>query len=925
MPGVNPSADSTALDTIFFTDSDKVRFQFGKLRKQQGVQRVFAQDYIQILGYARNIYSYRDGFNNPITIIGTNTRLYAYLFLNGPTFYNITPLLVSTNAAANSLSTEYNTGTYLIQTTEGSNIVDLFIDQYFLQDDLIMISGVTDGPYGGIPASNFNGTFQVNVLSNTHIQINVSTTASSNTDDQVSMTWASEYMFMNYPGHNSIVGDRIKITGSTDVDGIPNANINAEHIITNIVDPNNLIFETGIFATSSVTGAGGTGINIQFQIAAGSADGMTTAGYGVGVYGKGNYGVGQSTSQSDQANLIHPRIWSMAVIGANLILTPGDPVSNSTDNLYLWQNDTDVAPVLVSSFSGANDVPLACRWVYESASTAVVLGSGGVLNRFRSSQAISNTSLLPIIWNVGPQTVAYSTIVAGASALISQAKSRNFDLVFTQSDVYLFEFVQKPNIWFLRKLFTTDGIIGPKARGVIEDSVMWQGTGDFYVFDGYSVNVLPNNTLKRYVYDNINLVHAWKSFAYVNVEWSEITFFYPAGEQTEPYTNVTFNYKELHWTPSKWERTAAEEYINVGQYPLLVDSNIIVKHPIPNRISTYFFDITTDAIGTQDGLALVTIDLMTDVFLVPGDQILISGATGVGGLTADQINGVQTITGNQQGFGYGEGLYGVGYYGASGRPSQDNEGYGTGAYGTGFYGGEMEYEETITFTASSNATSTEFGGGSNVKIGTRILGVAYNGNDISVDEVVTIANADNIDGFSSTDVNVTGPVRGINGGIFYINAGGTGFSTSAVTNGGGNEAVLILNEGTILYQHEVGLNDYNEDFNLATDPFLNQYKPLNAYAVTNYSQLSDGDNTMVLHTFYSDINQSGPMQLTVNMKEYAQSAQVKTRQYYLGPVQPKVDVQMIGRERQYTFRSNVLDGNFLLGMIYEEVKESTPR
>lgn len=191
-------------------------------------------------------------------------------------------------------------------------------------------------------------------------------------------------------------------------------------------------------------------------------------------------------------------------------------------------------------------------------------------------------------------------------------------------------------------------------------------------------------------------------------------------------------------------------------------------------------------------------------------------------------------------------------------------------------------------------------------------------------EIVTISGAEAVDGFSKGQVNVTGPVRYVNGDFFEIDAS-SGFSTSAVTDGGGPSAVILLSEGCILFEHENKLNDYNINFNLSTDPWSTQYAPLNAFAQTNYSQLDDGDNTMVLHSFYSDIRQSGNMQLTVNMKEYAQSPHVQTGTYNLGPTMPKIDVQMIGRERQYIFRSNVLDGNFLLGKIYEEIKESTPR
>ena len=41
-PLVNPLEDSTELDTIYFTNTDKVRFQNGKLRKLKGWNRIFS-------------------------------------------------------------------------------------------------------------------------------------------------------------------------------------------------------------------------------------------------------------------------------------------------------------------------------------------------------------------------------------------------------------------------------------------------------------------------------------------------------------------------------------------------------------------------------------------------------------------------------------------------------------------------------------------------------------------------------------------------------------------------------------------------------------------------------------------------------------------------------------------------------------------
>ena len=43
------------------------------------------------------------------------------------------------------------------------------------------------------------------------------------------------------------------------------------------------------------------------------------------------------------------------------------------------------------------------------------------------------------------------------------------------------------------------------------------------------------------------------------------------------------------------------------------------------------------------------------------------------------------------------------------------------------------------------------------------------------------------------------------------------------------------------------------------------------------------------------------------------------------PTTVKVDPMSIGRVRQYIFTSNVVNGNYLLGRMFEEIKPSTPR
>jgi hypothetical protein len=332
VPGVNPLEDSTPLNTILFTDSDKIRFQNGKLRKIGGWERIFASNQERITGAARNIFSCRDKNGDPVTIIGTNTRLYAFIPDDGQNFYNITPLKTNAIPLPNAFTTEYNASVNVpFSTVRFSTIVTLTIRNYFQNFDQITISGVT-GTYGGIPDTAINGTFAVNATNNSTIQLTLNAPATVTGNFIVNMTWSAGYLYVSYPSNGLPEGDRIGILGSTDVGNIQAAAINIEQVITNLVSEDVFVIQTGVVATSLVLSGGGNAITIQTQIDPGNIDQSSGYGYGGGPYGNGPYG--DSKTFNTPSVVVYPRIWSMDKYGSDLIVTPGDGAIN-VPNLYV--------------------------------------------------------------------------------------------------------------------------------------------------------------------------------------------------------------------------------------------------------------------------------------------------------------------------------------------------------------------------------------------------------------------------------------------------------------------------------------------------------------------------------------------------------------------------------------------------------------
>lgn len=853
-PGVSPDTDFTELESITYVDSNRVRFLNGKLRKLGGWVRWFSTNFERLDGCIRSMYEYTpsDGFER--TLIGTSSRLYVYY---KGAFYNITPLETGTTAIADSLSTVYSTDSdYSVTTENGSFVVTFNIPHYLNIGDQVQISGVV-GTIGGIGAASFNNIFTVvDTPSSSSFQVKVNTAATSNaTGGGTGITFATRQILVSLNDHGLEKGDRIKITGASAVDGITAPEINQEHVVSAIVSEDVFAFTTDDMATSYVTGGGGAGALLQTQIAGGACDQSEGLGYGGGLYGAGLYGVPKEFDAAVQ----FPRIWSFDRWGDNVVLTPGDQ-----QGVYIWANSPSVAPVLQTN------APLA-NWVYESNGVVVVLGPNGNNGTFSNSNFNNAND-----WTDTQTNVVSTNLVPGASKFISQAVSRDVDILFTEDKVYEVRYQGLPRIWYLRELFATDGIIGPKARVNIEDAVFWMGWGDFYVFDGTSVNILPNNTVKRYVYDNLNEAQNYKTFASAQPEFNEVWWYYPAGNDIEPNNYIIYNYKEQHWTIGRLERTAAAEPASGSTPVLLAQSHIVSSETLEdNPLSTNFYTLGTNPISTTNTSPSIVITIPAH-HIMPGDSVQIAGATTTNGILAANINGVRPVTATTV--------------------------------------------NSITVTAGSNATSSGSGGGAAVTVGTSIVTINVD-NSFSNDSDITLQSSSGIDSFTVANLNGTFDVRMWSSTAFDIAVPGV-YSTTATT-GGGVGIVMSYSRTGRLFEHNVGFDDYNDGCDI-NDPST-CVAPMDSYAETNYAQIGNGDITMLIYSVIPDSTQVGNMSITVSTKLYPQSSTVISKgPFTIGENTLKVDVMATGRQRKYRIGSNELGQNFIIGKWFEQVEEGTP-
>lgn len=613
-PGSQPETDFTKASTPHYVVTDKVRFVDGFPEKIGGWQSLVFNDDIKVKGACRSIYSYN--LERSVRyLFGTNTSLYYRI---GSFLENLTPLDTTTQAIPNSLETLYGTlANDPITTTLGSNEL-IFADTgtRIRVGDTIEVSGATG--FNGIPAGEINTQLFVREQSaNTFTVVVSSNATASGSGGGGAVNRASAIIRVTKASHDIQDGSRVKITGSTAIGGIPASSVNSEFITRNsFINTFDVVSDT--IATSSVTGAGGAGVEIQEQIEAGLSDSSSAQGYGAGLYGTGLYG----TALVSNGGAIPVRKWSFDRFGNNVLSTPG-----AQTGLYTWDSDTAEAPVLLAN------APTEINYVFVSNEIAVTLGASGVVNRLQWSDQGNST-----VWTGAAENQAGQDDIEGASAFISHINVKGVNLIFTDSQVYTFRYIGRPFVWETKLLDEKSGIISQNARVQHNGIAYWMGTDNFYFYRSGNVQIIPSNTtnettLKKYVFDDLNLSQISKTFAWFNRKFNEVWWHYPSADSNEPNRIVRYNVKDRTWVYDNFERSAGEYPTQLLEFPLVAMRN--------NGDSTiYQHEIGNDADGDP-----LSFTLKTNL------QVPDSGTTNFLGLAPDSIQ-TGSITCNVDTFKY---------------------------------------------------------------------------------------------------------------------------------------------------------------------------------------------------------------------------------------------------------------------------------
>jgi hypothetical protein len=394
----------------------------------------------------------------------------------------------------------------------------------------------------------------------TPLRATLTTTA---TDDCIETTSGSTTITVNVTAHGCLSGDYVTISGVTgDVGGVPDAEINAEHVITR-VDDDIFTFTVTTPATSTVAAGGGSSIDIECQIHPGYP--LTTAGYGWGASAwNGSYpwGLGGPTP----IDLLQ-RDWFLDNFENDLV------ANIRRGPIYYWERGSSASPstalgtraVLLSSLTGNDSVPTLAMQVTVSQNDKHLLAfgcqpyAGGatdfdpLLIRWASQEE-------PQYWNPtgttpdGRASSAGFLRVSRGSEIVATQATRQEILVYTDTTLYSLQFTGTTDVFALQQLADNISIISPRAAATANNVTYWMGTDKFYVYSG-QIQTLPT-TVREYVYKDINFAQADQIVSGTNEGFNEVWWFYPSADSNWNNRYVIYNHLEQVWYYGSVERTA---------------------------------------------------------------------------------------------------------------------------------------------------------------------------------------------------------------------------------------------------------------------------------------------------------------------------------------------------------------------------------
>ena len=331
-----------------------------------------------------------------------------------------------------------------------------------------------------------------------------------------------------------------------------------------------------ITANSSDSGNGGSSVVGAYQIKTGLNVYVDGTGWGANAWNEGTFGSSSSVASGNQL-----RLWSQDNFGEDLI------ANVRGGGVYYWDTSsgTGTRAVDISTIGGASATPtVALQIMISDVDQHVIcfgvndIGSSVIdplLVRWSDQESAAD-------WTPTAINTAGGVRINEGSKIIGALQTRQEILIWTDTSVHSMRFIGSPFIFQFNLLSHNISMISPNAAANARGSVYFMDRGGFFVYNGAVQPV--SCSVKDHVFSNINLSQGYKVYAATNVDFSEVTWYYPVGEGNTDITNyVTFNYAENVWSVGTlvrgmWIEAGTRNYPLASTVITSDDNNYIYRH-----------------------------------------------------------------------------------------------------------------------------------------------------------------------------------------------------------------------------------------------------------------------------------------------------------------------------------------------------------
>jgi len=352
-------------------------------------------------------------------------------------------------------------------------------------------------------------------------------------------------------GHGASLGDFVTFDSFSAIDGL---DMNAEFEITSITNSNSYVVTQTSNASGSTSGGGGTG-NINYQISIGPDASVYGYGWGIGTWNNLTWNTPRSTSTVT----LDGRNWSFDNFGEDLIATV------HKGGTFRWDTSAGLstrAAVISQAPTNSrfNLVSMPDRHIFLFG-TETTIGDSSTQDdlflRFSSQEDFTT-------WTPTATNTSGSFRIQDGSKIVAAVRSRNAVLVWTDNSLHALQFVGAPFTFSLVELGANCGAVGVHSAVDINGVAYWMSQNSFYLYDG-TVKKLPCS-VQDFVFEDFSIANYPETYAGINSEFNEITWFYPSAASTQIDRAVTYNYLEKTWYTSNLDRTTWSDY-GVYQQP----------------------------------------------------------------------------------------------------------------------------------------------------------------------------------------------------------------------------------------------------------------------------------------------------------------------------------------------------------------------